>query len=296
MDPPLCAGVCEILGYEKSSGLGSSLRNAQTTHTGKPPERRDNTPRTSSWMKLGGYSLSFSPWSESSFHMMFNSFPLILFWPLTSWRTSTNQFWPVSKGNPWTGLKMAKLQPTSAGTIARHLDHVPGQKGSILGESTLNTARCCLTCLKLPFFLCSQSIMSWKMGIMIFRTSGCGTSVTPRKGPIIPGIKWILCSPEQQNPTDVSLCLLCSFHRSFPSGATTHDLIFTGSIWEHSKLSPIDFWDTRFSWLFRVHGLNWPSTVKTNFQQAQILSKEFTGRFYKLSENHSEVKEQSSLL
>jgi hypothetical protein len=39
--------------------------------------------------------------------------------------------------------------------------------------------------------------MSWKMGIMIFRTSGCGTRVTPRKGPIIPGIKWILCSPEQ---------------------------------------------------------------------------------------------------
>lgn len=53
------------------------------------------------------------------------------------------------------------------------------------------------TCLKLPFFLCSQSIMSWKIGIMIFRTSGCGTSVTPRKGPIIPGIKWILCSPVQ---------------------------------------------------------------------------------------------------
>lgn len=57
--------------------------------------------------------------------------------------------------------------------------------------------KCPHTCLKLPFFLCSQSIMSWKIGIMIFLTSGCGTSVTPRKGPIIPGIKWILCSPVQ---------------------------------------------------------------------------------------------------
>lgn len=52
-----------------------------------------------------------------------------------------------------------------------------------------------MTCLKLPFFLCSQSIMSWKIGIIIFRTSVWGTSVTPRKGPIIPGMKWGLLSP-----------------------------------------------------------------------------------------------------
>lgn len=51
------------------------------------------------------------------------------------------------------------------------------------------------TCLKFPFFLCSQSIMSWKIGIIIFRTSVCGTSVTPRKGPIIPGMKCGLLSP-----------------------------------------------------------------------------------------------------
>lgn len=61
----------------------------------------------------------------------------------------------------------------------------------------------CLTCLKLPFFLCSQSIMSWKMGIMILRTSGCGTSVTPRNGPIIPGIKCILCSPVQHKAKEI---------------------------------------------------------------------------------------------
>ena len=52
-----------------------------------------------------------------------------------------------------------------------------------------------LTCLKFPFLRCSQSIMSWKMGIMMFRTSTWGTSVTPRNGPIIPGMKWILFSP-----------------------------------------------------------------------------------------------------
>lgn len=53
-----------------------------------------------------------------------------------------------------------------------------------------------MTCLKLPFFLCSQSIMSWKIGIIIFRTSVWGTRVTPRKGPIIPGMKWGLLSPD----------------------------------------------------------------------------------------------------
>lgn len=52
-----------------------------------------------------------------------------------------------------------------------------------------------MTCLKLPFFLCSQFIMSWKIGIIIFRTSVWGTRVTPRKGPIIPGMKWGLLSP-----------------------------------------------------------------------------------------------------
>lgn len=55
-----------------------------------------------------------------------------------------------------------------------------------------------MTCLKLPFFLCSQSIMSWKIGIIIFRTSVWGTKVTPRKGPIIPGMKWGLLSPGLQ--------------------------------------------------------------------------------------------------
>lgn len=52
-----------------------------------------------------------------------------------------------------------------------------------------------MTCLKLPFFRCSQSIMSWKIGIIIFRTSVWGTRVTPRKGPIIPGMKCGLLSP-----------------------------------------------------------------------------------------------------
>lgn len=51
------------------------------------------------------------------------------------------------------------------------------------------------TCLKLPLRRCSQSIMSWKMGIMTFLKSGCGTSVTSRKGPIIAGMKFNLCSP-----------------------------------------------------------------------------------------------------
>lgn len=51
------------------------------------------------------------------------------------------------------------------------------------------------TCLKFPLRLCSQSIMSWKMGIMTFLRSGWGTRVTSRKGPIIAGMKCNLCSP-----------------------------------------------------------------------------------------------------
>lgn len=52
------------------------------------------------------------------------------------------------------------------------------------------------TCLKLPLRLCSQSIMSWKIGIMTFRRSGWGIKVTSRKGPIRAGMKWSLCSPK----------------------------------------------------------------------------------------------------
>lgn len=62
------------------------------------------------------------------------------------------------------------------------------------------------TCLKLPLRLCSQSIMSWKMGIMTFLRSGWGTRVTSRNGPIIAGMKFNLCSPEEET----SLTLLCS--------------------------------------------------------------------------------------
>lgn len=54
------------------------------------------------------------------------------------------------------------------------------------------------TCLKLPLRLCSQSIMSWKMGIITFLRSGWGIKVTSRKGPINAGIKWSLCSPKMK--------------------------------------------------------------------------------------------------
>ena len=52
------------------------------------------------------------------------------------------------------------------------------------------------TCLKLPLRLCSQSIISWKIGIMTLRRSGWGIKVTSRKGPIRAGMKWSLCSPK----------------------------------------------------------------------------------------------------
>jgi hypothetical protein len=48
----------------------------------------------------------------------------------------------------------------------------------------------------LPLLLCSQSIISWKIGIMTFRRSGWGIKVTSRKGPIRAGMKWSLCSPK----------------------------------------------------------------------------------------------------
>lgn len=103
----------------------------------------------------------------------------------------------------------------------RHLSHLtpccpaypsappPPLKTQIIYIKVIKVKKCCLlaryvafilcfhlTCLKLPFFLCSQSIISWKIGIIIFRISGWGTRVTPRKGPIIPGMKWGLFSPE----------------------------------------------------------------------------------------------------
>lgn len=164
---------------------------------------------------------------------------------LSSWRKSTNQSWPASKRKPLN--KTSRSQPRYNSFPLElqlgHLDQLLGQKGFIAEERNPSTTRCHPTCLKLPFFLCSQSIMSWKMGIMIFRTSGCGTSVTPRKGPIIPGIKWILCSPEQQNQQ--VLVYACSApSQKLPSRATAHDLICTGNVWEQSKLSLMAFWDT----------------------------------------------------
>ena len=74
-------------------------------------------------------------------------------------------------------------------------------------EKSIFSSLC--TCLKLPLRLCSQSIMSWKMGIMTFLRSGCGTSVTSRNGPIIAGMKFSLCSPggETEVDTEVTLSL-----------------------------------------------------------------------------------------
>ncbi len=77
-----------------------------------------------------------------------------------------------------------------------------------------------MTCLKLPFFLCSQSIMSWKIGIMIFRTSVWGTRVTPRKGPIIPGMKWGLLSPGLRRFTYKGDLFFHSFHKNLNAGAS----------------------------------------------------------------------------
>lgn len=150
-------------------------------------------------MKLGGYSPKpFFPWTESFFlRCPFLSFDYFL---TSNFIKKIHKSILARKGKP-----LSRIQDGQT-TVHSQWNHILDIWVTCLGrgvypeESTLNTGRCCLTCLKLPFFLCSQSIMSWKMGIMIFRTSGCGTSVTPRKGPIIPGIKWILCSPEQQNP------------------------------------------------------------------------------------------------
>lgn len=73
---------------------------------------------------------------------------------------------------------------------------------------------CLVTCLKLPLRLCSQSIMSWKMGIMTFLRSGCGTSVTSRNGPIIAGMKFNLCSPGEEKVVAIATRSLISEHRT----------------------------------------------------------------------------------
>lgn len=148
---------------------------------------------------------------------------------------------------------MAKVQLIPAGTSAGPFGSASGAERVHCRGKQPSTTRCHPTCLKLPFFLCSQSIMSWKMGIMIFRTSGCGTSVTPRKGPIIPGIKWILCSPEQQNQQ--VLVYACSApSRELPKQghSTWLDLH-----WKHLRTKqalPNGFLRYSHSWLFGVHG------------------------------------------
>lgn len=72
------------------------------------------------------------------------------------------------------------------------------------------------TCLKLPLLLCSQSIISWKIGIMTFRRSGWGIKVTSRKGPIRAGMKWSLCSPKLSKNIWVSVYLvLIKFQKDY---------------------------------------------------------------------------------
>lgn len=52
--------------------------------------------------------------------------------------------------------------------------------------------------------LCSHCIMSKKMGMVAFRSSGSGTRVTSRMGPTMAGMNFILWGPE--GPTE------CRYH------------------------------------------------------------------------------------
>ena len=60
------------------------------------------------------------------------------------------------------------------------------------------------TCLKLPWYFCSHSIMSKKMWSVALRSSDSGTRVTSKNGPTIDGMKLILCSPESGNKCNLN--------------------------------------------------------------------------------------------
>lgn len=54
--------------------------------------------------------------------------------------------------------------------------------------------------VRLGLQFCSHCIISKKMGMVAFLSSGSGTSVTSRMGPTMAGMNFILCGPEgQQN-------------------------------------------------------------------------------------------------
>lgn len=71
-----------------------------------------------------------------------------------------------------------------------------GQKNKLV-RHTLTVSK-----VRVGLKLCSHCIISKKMGMVAFLSSGSGTSVTSRMGPTMAGINFNLCGPEgQQNIT-----------------------------------------------------------------------------------------------
>lgn len=114
------------LSHEKSSGLGSSPRNAR--------EGGPHAPGALSWMKLGGYSPKpFSPWTESFFlRCSFLSFDYFLTSNFIKKNPQIKSGWQgktLEQDSRWSNYSPFPVEPHSG-----HLGHLPGQRGLSRGE------------------------------------------------------------------------------------------------------------------------------------------------------------------
>lgn len=140
----------------KSSGLGSSPRNAWTMPWGSSREEGQHTPRAFSWVKLGGYSLSYSLLDQKAPFTWCSFLSSDSFLALTLWKKSTNQFWPASKRKPLNRIQDGQV------TAHSHWNH---------------SLAICITCLDTrgPF----QRRAPWTLPGVILPVWSCHFSSAP---------------------------------------------------------------------------------------------------------------------